>query len=190
MSAGAPWMTAPGSGQSASRPVFLDTILADAAAPGFVMPCEDRTGALPATLAAGKPGGRFVGLGTGVGAGTAWPAHGMDLGASLTSVERDPKTQAVATAHLGQDNRVTFVQDGADQWVARNRAGSLFDLAYVDCRPGKFLRLADLLALLEPGGLYIVDDLLPQDTWPADHPNASTTSSHACPIFSTSLPHS
>ncbi|WRZ95483.1 hypothetical protein OHB54_44570 [Streptomyces sp. NBC_01007] len=84
-------------------------------------------------------------------------------------MERDPKTQAAA-AHLGQDSRITFVQDDADRWVARNRAGSLFDLAYVDCRPGKILRLADLLALLEPGGLYIVDDLLPQDTWPADHP--------------------
>ncbi|WNF27544.1 hypothetical protein RI138_12235 [Streptomyces sp. C11-1] len=33
----------------------------------------------------------------------------------------------------------------------------------------KSLRLDDLLELLEPGGLYVVDDLLPQPTWPSDH---------------------
>jgi hypothetical protein len=27
--------------------------------------------------------------------------------------------------------------------------------AYVDCRPGKYLRLDDLLAFLKPGALYL-----------------------------------
>ncbi|UYQ62467.1 hypothetical protein [Streptomyces peucetius] len=27
----------------------------------------------------------------------------------------------------------------------------------------------DLLALLRPGALYVVDDMLPQVTWPEDH---------------------
>ncbi|MFE9045734.1 hypothetical protein ACFYOG_33140 [Streptomyces sp. NPDC007818] len=37
------------------------------------------------------------------------------------------------------------------------------------CRPGKYLWLPDLLALLQPGALYVVDDMQPQATWPDDH---------------------
>ena len=39
----------------------------------------------------------------------------------------------------------------------------------MDCRPGKFHRQDEMLGLLRPGGLYVVDDLLPQPTWPAGH---------------------
>ncbi|MGW8955620.1 O-methyltransferase [Streptomyces sp. NPDC055709] len=150
------------------RPAVLDAILTDAAALGFAMSCEDRTGSLLATLAASKPGGRILELGTGVGAGAAWLLHGMSDDASLTSVEADPAVQAVAAKHLAHDHRATFTTTDADTWLTAY-TGPPISLAYVDCRPGKFHRLADLLALLEPGGLYLVDDLLPQPTWPDDH---------------------
>jgi hypothetical protein len=41
------------------RPPALPAILADSAARGFAMACEERTGSLLATLAASKPGGRL-----------------------------------------------------------------------------------------------------------------------------------
>ncbi|MEU8698537.1 class I SAM-dependent methyltransferase [Streptomyces sp. NPDC048680] len=150
------------------RPASLDSILIDAAELGFAMSCEDRTGALLATLAASKPGGHMVELGTGVGAGAAWLLHGMRPDGHLTSVETDTTRQAVAIEHLGRDPRVAFENADADAWLDMY-SGPPFALAYVDCRPGKFHRLDDLLNLLEPGGLYIVDDLLPQPTWPSDH---------------------
>lgn len=84
------------------RPAALDQLLADAAGLGFAMSCEDRTGSLLATLAASKPGGHVVELGTGVGAGASWLLHGMRADAHLTSVETDPAYQAVAAAHLAQ----------------------------------------------------------------------------------------
>ncbi|WP_309226981.1 hypothetical protein [Streptomyces lunaelactis] len=48
-------------------------------------------------------------------------------------------------------------------------SGPRLSLAYVDCRPGTFHRLADLIELLEPGGLCVVDDLLPQAIRHAGH---------------------
>ncbi|MZE80818.1 hypothetical protein GTY57_28860 [Streptomyces sp. SID5475] len=133
------------------------------------MSCEDRTGCLLATLAASKPGGRFLELGTGVGAGAAWLAAGMDPTAHLATVERDQAVQSIARRHLGDDPRITFVTADADAWLTEQETPGRFDFAYVDCRPGKYLRLPDLLALLKPGALYVVDDMLPQATWPKDH---------------------
>lgn len=149
------------------RPEQLAAILADAARAGFAMSCEDRTGSFLATLAASKPGGRFLELGSGAGAGAAWLASGMTPDAHLTTVEVDPDTQAIARRHLGHDPRIEFVTADADAWLTT--ATGPYDFAYVDCRPGKYLRLDDLLALLAPGALYVVDDMLPQATWPDDH---------------------
>ncbi|MFJ9687536.1 O-methyltransferase [Streptomyces bacillaris] len=150
------------------RPAALGAILADAARLRFAMSCEDRTGSLLATLAASKPGGCLLELGTGVGAGASWLLHGARPDAHLISVETDPARQAVATGHLGHDPRASFVVADADAWLD-SYTGPAFALAYVDCRPGKFHRLDDLIELLEPGGLYVVDDLLPQPTWPSGH---------------------
>ncbi|MGW2471584.1 O-methyltransferase [Streptomyces sp. NPDC001665] len=151
------------------RPPQLDGIFNDAASTGFAVSCEDRTGSLLATLAASKPGGLFLELGTGVGAGAAWLATGMDATARLVSVEQDPAVQAIARKHLGGDPRIDFVTGDADAWLSEQGPGERFDFACVDCRPGKYLRLADLLALLRPGALYVVDDMLPQVTWPDGH---------------------
>jgi len=149
-------------------PAALAAILADAVALGFAMSCDDRTGSLLATLAAAKPGGRILELGTGTGAGAAWLLDGMNVDAQLTTVEADPAVQAIAVNHLGADPRVSFQTSDADTWLSAYD-GEPFDLAFVDCRPGKFHRLADLLALLRVGGLYVGDDLLPQATWPPGH---------------------
>ncbi|WP_328720897.1 hypothetical protein [Streptomyces sp. NBC_00247] len=65
---------------------------------GFIMSSEDRTGSLLATLAASRPGGRILELGTGFGEGTAWLLSGMDRDAGLITVELDPGRPAVRTA--------------------------------------------------------------------------------------------
>lgn len=150
------------------HPEALPGILADAGRLGFAMSCEPRTGSLLATLAASKPGGRILELGTGVGAGAAWLLHGMDTTAHLLTVEADDIVQTAARHHLSADPRIAFDLADADAWITTYK-GPRFTMAYVDCRPGKFHRMDELLDLLEPGGLYIVDDLLPQPTWPDDH---------------------
>ncbi|WP_128378564.1 O-methyltransferase [Streptomyces cavernae] len=149
-------------------PAALPGIIADSGRIGFTMWCEARVGSLLATLASSKPGGRILELGTGTGVGAAWLLDGMDADARLISVEVDPAMQAVALNHLGRDPRVTFTTADADAWLS-DYDGEPFDLAFVDCPPGKSHRLADLLALLRVGGLYVVDDMVLDPTWPDDY---------------------
>ncbi|MEO6852264.1 MAG: SAM-dependent methyltransferase, partial [Mucilaginibacter sp.] len=38
-----------------------------------------------------------------------------------------------------------------------------------DTWPGKYLVLDETLSMLEKGGIYIIDDMLPQANWPDGH---------------------
>lgn len=149
-------------------PVILTSILSDTEALGFTMASEPLTGSLLRTLAASKPGGAFLELGTGTGVGAAWLLDGMDNHSRLTSIDNDAAVVAVARQWLGDDPRVTFlVQDGGEYLL--HASPSCFDLIFADSWPGKFTHLDEALAALKPGGLYVIDDLLPQPNWPSDH---------------------
>ena len=149
-------------------PAALEAILADTAAIGFTMASEPKTGALLAALAASKPGGRLLELGTGTGLGTAWLLSGMDAASHLDTSDTDPKVVAIARTHLEKDARVTFhVMDGAD-FISRSPRDR-YDLIYADAWPGKFTHLDQTLSLLRGGGIYFIDDLLPQANWPEGH---------------------
>jgi predicted O-methyltransferase YrrM len=149
-------------------PQSVQAIVAETAALGFNMASEPKVGSLLASLAASKPGGRFLELGTGTGHGTAWLLSGMDSASRLDSVDTDGTVVAVAKRHLGADPRVSFhVMDGAE-FILQKPAAS-FDLIYADAWPGKFTHLDEALALLRVGGMYVIDDLLPQPNWPEGH---------------------
>jgi predicted O-methyltransferase YrrM len=153
---------------STRSPETLGAIRAETERLGFTMASEPKTGALLATLAATKPGGRLLELGTGTGLGTAWLLSGMDASARLDTVDTDARVVEVARRALGGDARATFhVEDGA-AFIERASVGA-FDLIYADAWPGKFTHLTEALALLRPGGLYFIDDLLPQANWPDGH---------------------
>ena len=150
------------------RPVAFEAILRETEALGFDMASEPKVGGLLAALAASKPAGRFLELGTGTGHGTAWLLSGMDQTSTLDSVDTDAAVVAVARRHLGADSRVTFhVLDGAEFIRAAPR--DHFDFIYADAWPGKFSHLEETLALLRHGGIYVIDDLLPQANWPEGH---------------------
>ncbi len=150
------------------QPGALGGILGDSEALGFNMTSEPKVGALLAVLAASKPGGRLLELGTGTGHGTAWLLSGMDVASTLDTVDTDPHVVAVAQRHLRADGRVTFhVMDGAA--FLEREPSRRFDLIYADAWPGKFTHLNEALSLLRPGGFYLIDDLLPQSNWPEGH---------------------
>lgn len=151
-----------------AAPAAWKTIQVRTAALGFDMPSEADTGALLRLLAASKPGGRVLELGTGTGLATAWLLDGLDASAKLISVDVDPIAQDVARETL-RDDRLRFVlADGLDYLRAQPPAS--FDLIFADAWPGKYEALDQTLALLKRGGLYVIDDMLPQPNWPEGHP--------------------
>ncbi|GAB5520928.1 MAG: hypothetical protein RhofKO_31790 [Rhodothermales bacterium] len=148
-------------------PPALEALEAATLAAGFTMPSERQTGALLRTLAASKPGGRILELGTGTGLATAWLLNGLDAHGHLDSVDSDAHVLAIAQQYLGADARLTLhQQDGA---IFLTQAAAPYDLIFADAWPGKYSHLDEALALLNPAGLYVIDDMLPQPNWPAGH---------------------
>ena len=135
---------------------------------GFTLACEPKTGSILRTLAASKPGGTFLEIGTGTGIGSCWILDGMDAASHLTTVDIDPKVSGIAQSHLGSDKRIEFVVADGEVFV-KNLVTDHYDFIFADTFPGKFLLLDYALAALKIGGLYIIDDLLPQPGWGQDH---------------------
>ncbi len=135
---------------------------------GFNMPSEVLTCSLLKTLAATKPGGKFLELGTGTGLATTWILDGMDSESTLISIDNDAELLAIAKENLGVDKRLQLIcTDGAD-WIKQN-AGKKFSFIFADTWPGKYLLLNEVLDMMEIGGIYIIDDMLPQQNWPSGH---------------------
>lgn len=140
---------------------------------GFKMASDVFTCSLLRTLAASKPSGKFLELGTGTGLSTAWILDGMDQDSTLISLDNDNSLLDVARNNLGHDRRLELVgMDGAD-WVNSNR-DQRYDYIFADTWHGKYLLLDEVLAMLNKGGLYIIDDMLPQPNWPEGHHEKAT----------------
>jgi predicted O-methyltransferase YrrM len=137
-------------------------------ASGFSMASDVQTCSLLKTLAASKPGGRFLELGTGTGLSTAWILAGMDQNASLISIDNDEKFLDIAENHLSQDSRLSLVLADGEDWV-ENNLEMKFDYIFADTWHGKYLLLDEVLGMLNKGGIYIIDDMLPQPNWPEGH---------------------
>jgi predicted O-methyltransferase YrrM len=112
-------------------------------------------------------------LGTGTGLATTWILDGMDETATMISIDNDEAVLSIAKENLGIDNRLRLIcTDGAD-WIKRN-GGKKFSFIFADAWPGKYLLLDEVLNMLEKGGIYIIDDMLPQQNWPDGHAEKAT----------------
>ncbi len=148
-------------------PAYLDIDQATKAQ-GFTMASDILTCALLRTLAASKPGGKFLELGTGTGLSTSWILDGMDSDSTLVSLDHDEAVLAVARRFLGHDPRLNLVHADGEAWL-RQHEGQKFDYIFADTWHGKYLLLDEVLDMLNKGGLYLVDDMLPQPNWPEGH---------------------
>jgi predicted O-methyltransferase YrrM len=137
-------------------------------ASGFTMASDILTCSLLRTLAASKPSGKFLELGTGTGLSTSWILDGMDSDSSLISIDNDNKFLEIASRFLGNDKRLDLISTDGGDWVNNNKHRK-FDYIFADTWHGKYLLLDEVLAMLNEGGLYIIDDMLPQPNWPDGH---------------------
>jgi predicted O-methyltransferase YrrM len=135
---------------------------------GFTMASDVLTCSLLRTLATSKPGGKFLELGTGTGLSTSWILDGMTYDASLISIDNDSQFLGIAESFLGDDKRLELICIDGAEWVEANR-DQKYDYIFADTWHGKYLLLEDVLAMLNKGGFYIIDDMLPQPNWPDGH---------------------
>jgi predicted O-methyltransferase YrrM len=133
----------------------------------FNMASDLYTGSLLKTLVASKPSGRFLELGVGTGLATAWIVSGMDEKSSLIAIENNEILIGVANKNI-VDSRVEFILTDAYEWI-RHYKGEKFDFIFADAMPGKYDLFDETIAMLNSGGLYIIDDMLPQPNWPLGH---------------------
>lgn len=133
----------------------------------FNMASDLYTGSLLKTLSASKPTGRFLELGTGTGLATAWILDGLDAKSSLITIENNELLIDVAKKYIS-DSRVEFILADGYEWL-KNYKEEKFDFIFADAMPGKYDLFDEAIGLLKKGGLYIIDDMLPQPNWPLGH---------------------
>lgn len=149
-------------------PRFYDNIAKETKECGFTMASDILTCSLLRTLATSKPNGKFLELGTGTGLSTSWILDGMDSNSSIITFDNNQKLLAIANKYLGNDRRLRLIHSDGESWI-RNSIGLKFDYIFADTWHGKYLLLDEVLDMLKIGGLYIVDDMLPQANWPEGH---------------------
>ena len=149
-------------------PMAYDSIKKATEACGFLQMSEISTCTLLKTLAASKPGSKFLELGTGTGLATAWILDGMDKDSTLISLDNDETLLSIAKENLGVDKRLTLICTDGNEWIKKNNKQK-FSFIFADTWPGKYMVLEETLAMLEKGGFYIIDDMHPQPNWPDGH---------------------
>ncbi len=135
---------------------------------GFSMASDVLTCSLLKTLAGTKPSGKFLELGTGTGLSTAWMLDGMDASSELVSIDNEEKYLNIARKHLETDERLSLICTDGHAWIEAHKKQK-FDYIFADAWPGKYFLLEETLGMLNKGGLYIIDDMLPQPNWPEGH---------------------
>jgi predicted O-methyltransferase YrrM len=128
---------------------------------GYASFCRNETGRLLATLAATREG-TLAEFGTGTGVGTAWLRSGMRNGARILTAELDRKLAGAAAEIFSEDDRVEVL--AADWSTLRDRGP--FSLLFLDAREPKDSGADAVIDLVEPGGVVVLDDFTPCESWP------------------------
>ena len=109
-------------------------------------------------------------LGTGLGMTTFHILQNLPQSGVCVSVENEAQLFEGARTILGADPRLELrLEDGAEFLHYAAVRGDRFDIIFADTWPGKYSHLDVALSLLESGGFYIIDDMIPRPNWPENH---------------------
>lgn len=165
-------------------PPLVETAERRAEAEDFHMSSSRETGMLLRTLAASKPGGRLLELGTGVGVGAGWLLAGMSSTARLVTLEAHPEAAAICREMLAAEARAEVVEANGVEWLEAYE-GPLFDLIFADVGRLKYERRDLTLSRLAPGGIFVCDDVIWSPDWdPAVRPSRDRVDRFRDEIFS------
>lgn len=127
---------------------------------GYVQASRTETGRLLATLAATRSG-TIAECGTGCGVGAAWLRSGAPKTTRVLTAELDP-----ALAHGVMD---MFADDDIDvmhaDWSSLVEHGP-FSLIFMDAASARDWPREQVAALLDEGGMLVLDDFTPCPSWP------------------------
>ncbi|WP_042409800.1 O-methyltransferase [Streptacidiphilus carbonis] len=142
-------------------PTRVATAERAAAAAGFTLSCTREVGRLLSLAAAAKPTGTIAESGTGCGVGTAWLHSGLGSGARLVTAERNAALARTAAGIFADEEQVQVL---AGDWRLLEQHAP-FDVFFCD-GGGKRDAQQDVVDLLAPGGVLILDDFTPSPDWP------------------------
>ncbi len=129
---------------------------------GYVSFCRNETGRLLATLAATRSG-TMAEFGTGCGVGTAWLRSGVrGTDARIITAELDPSLAKAAAEIFVEDPQVEVL---AADWATLLDQGP-FALLFLDSGQPGAVGVDAVADLVEPGGIVVLDDFTPCETWP------------------------
>jgi predicted O-methyltransferase YrrM len=129
---------------------------------GYVSFCRNETGRLLATLAATREG-TVAEFGTGCGVGTAWLRSGVrDDKTRILTAELDPTLAGAAQEIFAEDDQVDVL---AADWSTLLDKGP-FSLLFLDSGEPSAVGVDSIVDLIEPGGIVVLDDFTPCETWP------------------------
>ena len=127
---------------------------------GYVQASRTETGRLLATLAATRSG-TIAECGTGCGVGAAWLRSGAPKATRVVTAELDP-----ALAHGVMD---MFADDDIDvlhaDWSSLSEHAP-FSLIFMDAASAWHWPREQVVALLDDGGMVVLDDFTPCPSWP------------------------
>ena len=101
-------------------------------------------------------------FGTGCGVGTAWLRSGVRNGARILTAELDESLAGAAAKIFDDDAKVEVL--AADWNVLRDRGP--FSLLFLDSGTPSEVGVDHVVDLVEPGGIVVLDDFAPCESWP------------------------
>jgi predicted O-methyltransferase YrrM len=96
--------------------------------------------------------------------------HGR--GPQLVTVDNDKTLLAILKRHLGADSRLTVACADGDDFL-HSLHGQRLDFIFADTSAGEYHLLDEALGLLNPGGLYVIEEMLPQPNGSKSMPQKS-----------------
>ncbi|MGJ3509248.1 O-methyltransferase [Enemella sp. A6] len=127
---------------------------------GYLQVTRSETGRLLATLAAASAG-TIAECGSGCGVGAAWLRTGAPDSTKVVTAEENPD--------LAQGVQELFADDAIDvinaDWARLGTHGP-FSLVFMDGEIAAEVGIDDVLALVDRGGIIVLDDFVPAGSWP------------------------